>query len=73
MRGGGGVIAQRINKLALDGDDWPASGIGRFTPGKDTPIPTGWTRQPVWALRSREKFLVRTPILQPEKSTILKK
>jgi hypothetical protein len=59
---------------ALDGCEWSASRPGRFTPGKELPIPirweAGWTPEDVWTRWQREKknpFTAgnRTPVVQP--------
>jgi hypothetical protein len=37
--GGGGGIAPLFLVWALDGGEWSASRPGRFTPGKEPPVP----------------------------------
>jgi hypothetical protein len=66
---GSGNIAPPFLTSALDGGEDSASRLGRFTPGKRTPLPTGyeaeWAPEPVWTLWSTEKSLAlagnRTP------------
>jgi hypothetical protein len=46
-----GSTAQLFLTSALEGGEWSASRLGRFTPGKD-PVPVvqeaGWAPEPVW-------------------------
>jgi hypothetical protein len=58
---------------APDGDEWSASRPGRFTPGKETSVLSGyeggWVPEPVSTLYSIEIFVAlagnRTPAVQP--------
>jgi hypothetical protein len=51
----------------------PASRPGRFPQRKKSPVPigyeAGWAPEPVWTLKSREKYFAsggnRTPVVQP--------
>jgi hypothetical protein len=55
MKAYGGVIGIHVFLTsALPGKEWSASRSGRFTPGKENPVPTGyevvWAPGPVWTL-----------------------
>jgi hypothetical protein len=56
---------------ALDGGEWSASCLGRFTPGEIIPgtYEAGWVPEPVWTLCRGEKYHVqagiRTPAVEP--------
>jgi hypothetical protein len=56
MKTYGGVDVQIHVSLtsALAGGEWSASRPGRFTPGKEPPVPigkeAGWAPEPVWTL-----------------------
>jgi hypothetical protein len=67
---GSGGKGQPFLTSSLDGGEWSVSRPGRFTPGKDPPVPigykVGWAPKPVWTLWSREKYAGRrTPAFQP--------
>jgi hypothetical protein len=55
--GGVGVQIYIFLTSALVGE-WSASRPGRFTPGKEPPVPigeeVGWTPEPIWTLWRRE-------------------
>jgi hypothetical protein len=56
--GGVDVYIHIFLTSSLVGGEWSASRPGRFTPGKDTPVPigleVGWTSEPVWTMWTRE-------------------
>jgi hypothetical protein len=65
---GSGGIAPTFLTSALDGSQWLASRLYRFTPGKEAPVPIGL--EAGWdSLWSRVKYIAptgnRTQIVQP--------
>jgi hypothetical protein len=57
VRGSGGITPSFLTSV-LDGGEWSASRLGRFTPGERASIPIGknakWAPEPVWALENLE-------------------
>jgi hypothetical protein len=68
LRSGGTAL------LSLDGGEWSYSRPGRFTPGNEPPVPTGWeagwATEPVWTLWRREKFYTAGNRTRPVKPVV---
>jgi hypothetical protein len=66
---GNGALLSPFLTSILDGGEWSDSRPGRFTPGKQPPVPivqeAGWASEPVWTLWRREQSLSPTRIQTP--------
>jgi len=70
--GGVEVSLRAFLTSAVDGGQWSASRTGRFTYGKEPPVPiaqeAGWGPEPVWT-GGREKESLPLPKIEPWSSS----